>query len=123
MTAAAVALVALVGWLAGVQTVRVGRDRSARPSRAVLVTTAVLGGAAVLLVVPPLDAARQRAGPAPDLTAVALIAVIGWLVGQQVLRVGRDRNPRPSRALLATTAVLAGGAGVLVVPRLYLMVT
>ena len=32
MTAAAVALVALIGWLAGVQTVRVGRDRSAPPS-------------------------------------------------------------------------------------------
>jgi len=123
MTAAAVALVALIGWLAGVQTVRVGRDRSARPSRAVLVTTAVLGGAAVLLVVPQLDAARQRAGQAPDLTAVALIAVIAWLVGQQLQRVGRDRNPRPSRAALATTAVLAGGAGLLVVPRLYLMVT
>ena len=123
MTAAAVALVALIGWLAGVQAVRVGQDRSARPSREVLVTTAVLGGAAVLLVVPQLDAARQRAGEAPDLTAVALIAVIAWLVGQQVLRVGRDRNPRPSREVLATTAVLAGGAVVLVVPRLYVMVT
>ena len=123
MTAATVALVALIGWLGGVQTVRVGQDRSARSSRAVLVTTAVLGGAAVLLVLPRLEAARQRAGQVPDLTAVALIAVIAWLVGQQVLQVGRDRNPLPSRAVLATTAVLAGTAGVLVVPRLYLMVT
>ena len=123
MTAATVALVALIGWLAGVQTARVGQDGSARLSRAVFVTTAVLGGAVVLLVVPQVEAARQRAGRAPDLTAVALVAVIAWLVGQQVLRVGLDRNPRPSRAVLATTAVLAGGAGVLVVPRLYLMVT
>ena len=123
MTAATVALVALIGWLGGVQTVRVGQDRSARSSRAVLVTTAVLGGAAVLLVLPRLEAARQRAGQVPDLTAVALIAVIAWLVGQQVLQVGRDRNPLPSWAVLATTAVLAGTAGVLVVPRLYLMVT
>ena len=123
MTAAAVALVALIGWLAGVQTARVGQDRSARLSRAVFVTTAVLGGAVVLLVVPQVEAARQRAGRAPDLTAVALIASIAWLVGQQVLRVGRDQDPRPSRAVLATTAMLAGAAGVLVVPRLYLMVT
>ena len=123
MTAAAVALVGLIGWLAGVQTVRVGQDRSAPLSRVALVATAVLCAAVVLLVVPQVEAARQRAGRAPDLTAVALVAVIAWLVGQQVLRVGQDRNPRPSRAVLATTAVLAGGAGVLVVPRLYLMVT
>ena len=123
MTAAAVALVGLIGWLAGVQTVRVGQDRSAPLSRVALVTTAALCAAVVLLVVPQVEAARQRAGRAPDLTAVALVAVIAWLVGQQVLRVGLDRNPRPSRAVLATTAVLAGGAGVLVVPRLYLMVT
>lgn len=123
MTAAAVALVALIGWLAGVQTARVGQDRSARLSRAVFVTTAVLGGAVVLLVVPQLETARPRAGQAPDLTAAALMAVIAWLVGQQVLLVGRDRNPRPSRAVIATTAMLAGGAAVLVVPRLYLMVT
>jgi cytochrome bd-type quinol oxidase subunit 2 len=123
MTAAAVALVGLIGWLAGVQTVRVGQDRSAPLSRAALVATAVLCAAVVLLVVPQVEAARQRAGRAPDLTAVALVAVIAWLVGQQVLRVGLDRNPRPSRAVLATTAVIAGGAGALVVPRLYLMVT
>ena len=123
MTAAAVALVGLIGWLAGVQTVRVGQDRSALLSRVALVTSAALCAAVVLLVVPQVEAARQRAGRAPDLTAVALVAVIAWLVGQQVLRVGLDRNPRPSRAVLATTAVLAGGAGVLVVPRLYLMVT
>jgi cytochrome bd-type quinol oxidase subunit 2 len=123
MTAAAVALVGLIGWLAGVQTVRVGQDRSAPLSRVAFVTTAVLCAAVVLLVVPQVEAARQRAGRAPDLTAVALVAVIAWLVGQQVLRVGLDRNPRPSRAVLATTAVLAGGAGVLVLPRLYLMVT
>jgi cytochrome bd-type quinol oxidase subunit 2 len=123
MTAAAVALVGLIGWLAGVQTVRVGQDRSAPLSPVALVATAVLCAAVVLLVVPQVEAARQRAGRAPDLTAVALGAVIAWLVGQQVLRVGQDRNPRPSRAVLATTAVLAGGAGVLVVPRLYLMVT
>lgn len=123
MTAAAVALIALIGWLAVVQTMRVGQDRSAPLSRVGLVTTAVLCGAVVLLVVPQVEAARQRAGRAPDLTAVALIAFIGWLVGQQVLRAREDRNTRPSRAVLATTAVLAGGAGVLVVPRLYLMVT
>jgi hypothetical protein len=123
MTAEAVALVALIGWLAGVQTVRVGRDRSVRPSRAVLVTTAVLGGAAVLLVVPQLDGGSHQAARGPDPTVVALIAMIVWLVGQQVLRVGRDRSPRPSGVVLATTAVLAGGAVVLTVPRLYLMVT
>jgi hypothetical protein len=54
MTAAAVALVALIGWLTGLQTLRVGRNRNARPSRAVLVTTALLGAAAVLLAVPDL---------------------------------------------------------------------
>jgi hypothetical protein len=123
MTAAAVALVALIGWLFGLQTLRVGRDWNPRPSRAVLVTTAVLGGGAALLVVPQLYGGGHRPSQGPDLTAVALIALIGWLTGLQALRVGRDRNARPPRAARVTTAVLGAGAVLLAVPNLYRMVT
>lgn len=55
--------------------------------------------------------------------AVALIALIGWFIGLQTLQVGRDRTMRPTRAVLVTTAVLCGGAVVLVVPQLYSVVT
>ena len=57
------------------------------------------------------------------MTAVALIALIGWLVGLQAVRVGHDRYVRPSRAVLITTAVLCAAAALLVVPDLYLLVT
>jgi hypothetical protein len=123
MTAAAVALVALIGWLFGLQILLVGRDRNAWPSRAVRVTTAVLGGGAALLVVPQLYGDGDRPGRGPDLTAVALIALIGWFIGLQALRVGRDSHAPPSRAVRVTTAVLGWGAVLLAVPRLYLMVT
>jgi xanthosine utilization system XapX-like protein len=123
MTAAAVALVALIGWLFGLQVLRVGRDRNARPSRAALVTTAVLGGGAALLVVPQLYGGGHRPGLDPGLTAVALVTLIGWLTGLQTLRVGRNRNARPSRAVLVTTALLGAAAVLLAVPDLYLMLT
>jgi hypothetical protein len=123
MTAASLALVLLIGWLSGVQIVRVARNRNAPPSRAVLVTTAVLGGAAALLLVPPLLAGGDRPGRGPDLTAVALIALLGWLVVQQALRIGRDSSARAPRAVRVTTAVLSGGAVLFAVPQLYLMVT
>jgi xanthosine utilization system XapX-like protein len=119
--AAAVALVALIGWLLGLQALRVGRDWNAGPSRAVRVTTAVLGGGAALLVVLQLYS-DHRPGEGPE-TAVALIAFIGWLIGQQALRIGRDSHVRPSRAVRVTTAVLGGGAVLLAVPQLLLMLT
>ena len=50
--------------------------------------------------------------------AVSLVALIGWLFGLQAQRVGHDWNPRPSSAVLATTAVLGGGAALLVVAQL-----
>ena len=56
------------------------------------------------------------------MTAVLLIALIGWLIGLQTLRVGRDWNARPSRAVRVTTALLAGGVVLLAVPQLYLLV-
>jgi hypothetical protein len=121
--AAAVALVALISWLFGLQTLRVGRDRNTRPSRAVLVATGVLGGGAALLAVPQLYGGGHRPGQNSDLTAVALMAFLGWLIGLQTLRVGSDRYTRPPRAVLVTTAVLGGGAVLLGVPYLYLMVT
>jgi hypothetical protein len=57
------------------------------------------------------------------MTAVALVALIGWLVGLQAVRVEHDRYLRPSRAVLITTTVLSAGAALLVVPALYLLVT
>jgi hypothetical protein len=123
MTAASLALVVLIGWLAVLQVVRVGRDRNPRATREVIMTTAVLGGAAALLMVPPLLAGGDRPGLGPDLTAVALIALLGWLVVQQTVRIGRDSPAYPSRAVRVTTAVLSWGAVLLAVPQLYLMVT
>jgi xanthosine utilization system XapX-like protein len=123
MTAAAVALVALIGWLFGLQILRVGRDLNARPSRAVLVTTAVLGGGAALLVIAQRHGGGHGPGQDPGLTAVALVTLIGWLTGLQTLRVGRDLNARPPRAVRVTTAVLGAAAVLLAVPDLYLMVT
>lgn len=115
------ALIALIGWLSGLQALRVGHDRNARPSAAVLATTAVLGGGAALLVAQQLGGGGtgQRADP----TAVALLALIGWCIGLQALRAGRDRSARPSLAALVTTAALGGGAALLVLPHLYRMVT
>lgn len=52
MIVAAVVLVAMIGWLVVLQTLWVGRDAPASPSRAVWVTTAVLSAAVVVLAVP-----------------------------------------------------------------------
>jgi hypothetical protein len=124
MTAASLALVVLIGWLSVLQVVRVGRDRNAPASRAAVVTTAVLGGAAALLLVPPILAGGDRPGRGPDVTAVVLIALLGWLVVQQVLRVGRDDPAaRAPRAVRVTTAVLSGAAVLFAVPQFYLMLT
>jgi hypothetical protein len=121
MSTASVALIALIGWLSGLQTLRVGRDRNPRPPRAVLVTTAALGVGAALLVGQQLTG--PGAGPRADPTAVVLVALLGWIVGLQTLGAGRDRSPRPSPVVLVTTVVLSGGAVLLVVPHLYRMVT
>jgi hypothetical protein len=121
MTAAAAALVALICWLCALQALRVGRNRNARPSRVVRVTTAVLGGAAAVLVV--RDHGGRPLEQGVDPTPVALLAVMGWFVAQQGLRVGRDGNAPSSPAALVTTAVLVGGAVLLAVPHLYLLVT
>jgi hypothetical protein len=124
MTAAAAALVALICWLCALQALRVGRDRNARPSRVVRVTTAVLGGAAAVLVVLVVrDHGGRPLEQGVDPTPVALLAVMGWFVAQQGLRVGRDGNAPSSPAALVTTAVLVGGAVLLAVPHLYLLVT
>lgn len=123
MTAAAAALVALICWLCVLQALRVGRGRHARPSRAVRVTTAVLGGAAAVLVVRVLYDAARPPGQGVDPTAVALLAVVGWFVAQQSRQVGRDGNAPSSPAASVTTAVLVGGAVLLAVPALYLLVT
>lgn len=121
MSTASVALIALIGWLSGLQTVRVGRDHDVRPPRAALVTTALLGVGAALLVAQQLAAPGTY--PRVDPTAVALVALLGWIVGLQTLRAGRDRSTRPSPAVLVTTVALGGGAVLLVVPHLYRMVT
>jgi hypothetical protein len=55
--------------------------------------------------------------------ALVLIALIGWFVGLQAVRVADDGSARPSRAVLVTNVVLCGAAAVLVLPRLYLVVT
>ena len=121
MSTASVTLIALIGWLSGLQALRVGHDRNPRPSRAELGTTIVLAVGAALLV------SRQLAGegvaPHADPTAVALVALLGWFVGLQTLRAGHDRSPRPSPAVVITTVALTGGAVALVVPHLYRMVT
>jgi hypothetical protein len=123
MTAAAVALVALIGWLFGLQVQRVGHDWNPRPSSAVLATTTVLGGGAALLVAMQLSGAGLRPAQGPGATAVALIALVGWFIRQQALQVGLDRNARPSGAVLVTTVVLGLGAVLLALPHLYLLLT
>ena len=123
MTAAAVALVALIGWLFGLQAQRVGYDWNPRPSSAVFATTAVLGGGAALLVVTQLSGVGLRPAQGPGATAVALIALVGWFIRQQTLQVGLDRNARPSGAVLVTTVVLGLGAVLLALPHLYLLLT
>jgi len=123
MTAATVALVALIGWLVGLQTRRVGRDRNTPVSRVPLVTTAALGAAAAVLLARHLYDENHRPGQGRDLTAIALIALISWLLEQQTLRIGNDRNARPSHAAILTATVLGGGAVVLFVPPLYRLVT
>jgi hypothetical protein len=123
MTAAAATLVGLICWLCALQTLRVGRDRNARPSRVVRVTTAVLGGAAAVLVVRVLYHGGRPLEHGVDPTAVALLAVVGWFVAQQSRQVGRDGNAPSSPAVSVTTAVLVGGAVLLAVPHLYLLVT
>ena len=117
-----VALAAL-GWLIGVQMLRVGHDRSERPARLSLITKAVLGGSAVLLVVPWLDDGRSRVGQPPDLTALVLVVLTTWLIGLQMRAVGRGGCAQHSGAVRVTTAVLVGAAVLLAVPRLYFMVT
>jgi hypothetical protein len=52
-------------------------------------------------------------------TPVALGLLIGWLVGLQAVWVGRDLSLRAPQAVRITTAVLSGGAALLVVPRLH----
>ena len=123
MTAATVAVVTLIGWLVGLQTLRVGRDGHAPVSGVPLVATAALGAGTVVLLARHLYGDDHRPGPGHDLTAVALIALTGWLLEQQTLRIGHDRNARPSRAALMTATVLGGGAVVLFVPQLYRLVT
>jgi hypothetical protein len=123
MIAAAAALVALICWLSALQTRRVGRHRKARPTRVVRVTTAVLGGAAAVLVGRVLYHDGRLLEQGVDPTAVALVAVIGWFVAQQSRQVGRDGNAPSSPAASVTTAVLVGGAVLLAVPHLYLLVT
>ena len=123
MTAATVALVALIGWLVGLQTLCVGRDRNTPVSGLPFVTTAALGAGAAVLLARHLYDGNHRPGQGRDLTAVALIALISWLLEQQTLRIGQDRSARPSRAALMTATVLGGGAVVLFVPQLYRLVT
>jgi hypothetical protein len=115
--AASVALAVLIGWLVGLQAVGVGRDRDVPASLAARRTTAVLGAGAALLVVPRLHAHGLLSGP--GVTAVALIALIGWLVGLQAVRVGWDSRVMSPRAMRETTAVLAAGVLLLAVPDLY----
>jgi hypothetical protein len=121
MIAAAVALAVLIGWLVGLQALRVGRGPDARSSRATRVTTAVLGAGAALVAAPRLHA--HGLVVAPDVTAVALIASVGWLVGLQALRLGSDSPVLSSRALRMTTAVLMAGVFLLAVPDLYDLMT
>ena len=123
MTAAAVSLVALIGWLFGLQTQRVGHDWNPRPSSTVFAVTAVLGGGAALLVVAQLSGGGLRPAQGPGTTAVVLIALVGWFIRQQTLQVGLDRNAQPSYADLATTAVLLLGAVFLALPHLYQLLT
>lgn len=117
MIAASVALVVLIGWLVGLQAVGVERDLDVRASRAARRTTAALSAGAAVLVVPRLHAHGLLSGP--DVTAVALIALVGWLVGLQALRAGWDSGVMSSRAMRETTAVLAAGVVLLAVPDLY----
>lgn len=117
MIAASVALVVLIGWLVGLQAVGVERDLDVRASRAARRTTAVLSAGVAVLVVPRLHAHGLLSGP--DVTAVALIALVGWLVGLQALRVGWDSGVMSSRAMREATAVLAAGVVLLAVPDLY----
>ena len=106
MTTAAVALIALIGWLFGLQTLRVGRDHDVRPPRAVLVTTALLCVGAALLVAQQL--AAPGTDPRVDPTAVALVALLGWIVGLQTLRAGLDSEHAAVPAVLVTTVALGG---------------
>ena len=123
MSAPAVALLLLIGWLVGLQAVWVGRDGRARLSRAVRVTTAVLCGGAALLAVPRFDSRGLVPDHGPDLTALALVAFSGWLVGLQALRVGHGSRAPRSRAVRVTTFVLGAGAVLLALPDLHQMLT
>lgn len=117
MIAASVALAVLIGWLVGLQAVQVGRDHDVPASSAARRTTAVLGAGAALLVVPRLHTHGLLSSP--DVTAVALIVLIAWLVGLQALRVGWDLRVMSPQAMRGTTAVLAAGVLLLGVPDLY----
>jgi hypothetical protein len=124
MTAVAwAALATLLGWLVGLQMVRVGQDSTEPSSRRVRITTAVLGAAAALLVTRQLDDGEPHAGQEPDLTALVLVVLTAWLIGLQTQRVGRDRSARRSDTVRVTTALLGGAAALLAMPRLYFMVT
>jgi hypothetical protein len=57
------------------------------------------------------------------LTAVAMLALIGWLVGLQAVRVEYQEHVRLSRGLLVTTTVLRALTALLVLPELYALVT
>jgi hypothetical protein len=57
------------------------------------------------------------------LTAVAMLALIGWLVGLQAVRVEYQEHVRLSRGLLVTTTVLCALTALLVLPELYALVT
>jgi hypothetical protein len=121
MSAASLALIALIGWLFAAQSRRTGRDRRTPSSVGELVTTVVLVGGAALLVAQELDGGGTA--PQVDLTAVAMVAVTAWFVGLQTRRAGSDGSEGTSPAVLLTTVLLGFGAILLAVPHLYSMVT
>lgn len=57
------------------------------------------------------------------LTAVIVLTLTGWLVGLTIISARRDSEPRPSRWVRMTTALLGLGTVGLAVPQLFLLVT
>ena len=126
MTSALLGLALAVGWGAGPEAARwlwvgdAAHPPTTRPVRAAAAATALM---VALVVVHRLAGRGPVAGQGLDLTAVALLALLGWMVRLQFIRAGRATPAPADRAVRITSAVLVVAALALALPDLYLVAT
>jgi hypothetical protein len=124
--AAFLALAGVAGWAGGPGVARwlwvtgTPVDVDSRPVRAASAAVTLL---LALVVLYRLDGRGPTAGQGPDLTALSLALLLGWMVRLQFVRAGRVLPARADRATRVTTAALVTLALVLAVPDLVLMAT